>query len=180
MLSTAVCAIMLAFGHNASATSIGFFPDTKVVGTVTPATPGDPADVATYINFMIGLSPGGSGLFSGQSITRTTNLFGSLPVASPTGDVTGTGTTLDLNALGTFTYLFGQYDTTNDVSQVWDIAGLTGTITIPADGPLGQPLTGWALFDPTGVPTTPDGGSTALLFGAALGALGTVRRVLKV
>ena len=180
MLSTAVCAVMLAFGHNASATSIGFFPDTHVVGTVTPASPALPTDVASYINNMVALSLGGSDTFSGQSITRSTNIFGSLPSASATGALPGTSTTLDLNALGTFTYLFAKYDSTNDLSQVWDLAGLNGTITIPANGPLGFSLAGWVLVDPTGAPTTPDGGSTALLFGAALGALGTVRRVLKV
>ncbi len=88
MLSAAVCAVMLAFTNNARAdATLGFFPDTHVVGTITPAAPADPADVATYINFMITLTPGTSGTFSGQSIARSTNLFGSLPTASDTGSV---------------------------------------------------------------------------------------------
>jgi hypothetical protein len=186
LLCAAFCAAMLAFSHNANAlrvpmpssptTTLGFFPDPHVVGTITPGAPADPADVATYINFMIGLAPGGSGTFSGQDITRTTNTFGSLPTASATGAVSGTGTTIDLNALGTFTYLFAKYDGQNDNSVVWNIAGLTGTLTIPADGPNGYGLSGWILFGPTG--QVPDGGTTVMLLGAALGALGMVRRMM--
>ena len=170
---------MLTFSHNASAdTILGFFPDTHVVGTITPGAPADPADVANYINFMIALLPGGAGISDGQIITRSTNLFGSLPTASAVGAVSGTGTTIDLNAIGgTFTYLFAKYDGQNDLSQVWNISGLSGVITIPADGPLGYGLSGWILFGPTG--QVPDGGTTAMLLGTALGALGMARRFLK-
>lgn len=182
MLSAVVCAGMLAFSNNVSAdTTLGFFPDTHVVGTITPGAPADPADVATYINFMITLPSPGVGTFAGQTITRTTNTFGSLPTAdgSPTGgSVSGTGTTIDLSTLGTFTYLFAKYDGQNDVSQVWNISGLTGVLTIPADGPLGHGLSGWILFNPAGTPGVPDGGTTVMLLGAALGALGVARRYL--
>jgi hypothetical protein len=177
---TAFCAAaMLALSPNASGdTTLGFFPDTHVVGTISPGAPADPADVATYINFMIALTPGTSGTFSGQTIARSTNLFGSLPTASAVGAVSGTGVTIDLNALGTFTYLFAKYDGQNDLSQVWNISGLTGVITIPADGPLGYGLSGWILFGPNGF--VPDGGTTVMLLGAALGALGMARRFLKI
>ena len=178
MLSAVVCAVMLAFTNNASAdTTLGFFPDVHVVGTISPAAPADPADVASYINFMILLAPGGSGTFSGQDITRSTNLFGSLPTASATGAVSGGGTTINLNLLGTFTYLFAKYDGQNDNSVVWNISGLTGILTIPANGPLGYGLSGWILFGPTGGPV-PDGGTTVMLLGTALGALGMARRFL--
>lgn len=179
LLCTAVCATMLTFSPNASAdTILGFFPDTHVVGTISPGAPADPTDVAGYINFMIALAPGGAGTFNGQIITRSTNLFGSLPTASAVGAVSGTGVTIDLNAIGgTFTYLFAKYDGGNDLSQVWNISGLTGVITIPADGPLGHGLSGWILFGPTG--GVPDGGTTAMLLGAALGALGIARRFLR-
>ncbi len=87
------------------------------------------------------------------------------------------GTTIDLNAIGgTFTYLFAKYDGQNDVSQVWNISGLTGVITIPADGPNGYGLSGWILFGPTG--QVPDGGTTVMLLGAALGVLGMARRYI--
>src|SRR5437868_11304555 len=96
LLSAAVCAVMLAFSHNASAnTVLGFFPgDTHVVGTVTPGSPASPADVRDYINFMIKLSLGDSvnhdfgGAEGIQKMTRTTNMFAKLPTASATGAVT--------------------------------------------------------------------------------------------
>jgi hypothetical protein len=178
MLCAAVCAAMLAFSPNASAdATLLFFPDPNIVGTVSPGAPASDADVADYINFMIALTPGTSGTFSGQNIARSTNPFGSLPTATATGAVDGGGTTIDLNTLGTFTYLFAKYDGKNDLSQVWNISGLTGVITIPANGPLGYGLSGWILFNPTGIPT-PDGGTTVMLLGAALGALGMARRYL--
>lgn len=194
LIALAFCAGMLAFAQNASATRQPLpstptptlaFNDTHVVGTITPASPADPGDVVNYVNFMIGLTPGTSADFLApppppnniQHIARSTNLFGSLPTASATGAVTGTGTTVDLNALGTFTYLFAKYDGRNDVSQVWDINGLTGVLTIPLNGPLGHGLSGWILFGPTG--SVPDGGTTVTLLGAALGALGMARRFLK-
>jgi VPDSG-CTERM motif len=178
MLAVAVCAVMLAFTYNATADTTLTFNDQYVVGTISPAAPADPADVASYINNMITLLPGTSDTFSGQTITRSTNLFGSLPAASATGTVSGTSTTIDLTVLGTFTYLFAKYDGQNDNSVVWNISGLTGVLTIPAFGPLGYGLSGWILFNQTGV-GTPDGGTTVMLLGVALGALGMARRFLK-
>jgi hypothetical protein len=182
MLSAAVCAVMLAFTNNASAdATLGFFPDPHVVGTVSPGAPASPADVVDYINFMIALTPGQTvthdfGQPEGsQTISRTTNLFGSLPTASDVGAVSGTGTSVDLGG-GTFTYLFAKYDGQNDNSVVWNIAGITGTITIPGFGPNGYGLSGWILFGPGGA--VPDGGTTVMLLGAALGALGMARRFL--
>ena len=191
MLSAAVCAVMLAFTNNARAdATLGFFDpgtltgDTHVVGTVSPAAPADPGSQADYINFLITMGTNTSAThdFGGsegtQTLYRTTNTFGSLPTASATGAVSGTGTTINLNTLGTFTYLFAKYDGQNDNSVVWNISGLTGILTIPADGPLGYGLSGWILFGP-GTPGVPDGGTTVMLLGAALGALGMARRFLR-
>ena len=192
LLSAAVCAAMLAFSHNVSAdTSLGFFDpvtltgDTHVVGTVTDGSPANANAHATFTNFLItmGTNTNATHDFGGnlgtQTFYRTTNTFGSLPQASATGSVDGTGTTINLNVLGTFTYLFAKYDGQNDRSVVWNISGLTGILTIPQDGPLGHGLSGWTLFGPTGG-AVPDGGTTAMLLGAALGALGVARRFLKI
>jgi hypothetical protein len=188
LLSVAISAATLAFSHNASANQVAggintptvtlAFNDQYVVGTISPGAPADPDDVATYINNMISLPLGGSDTFAGQTITRSTNMFGSLPQASATGAVSGTGTTINLNTLGTFTYLFAKYDGQNDNSMVWNISGLTGILTIPAFGPLGYGLSGWILFGPTGG-QVPDGGTTVMLLGAALGALGMARRFMR-
>ena len=173
---------MLVFSPNASALDLGF-TDQYVVGTVTPGAPADPDKVKDYVNFMIGLAHGASvvhdfGQPEGiQTITRSMNIFANLPTASGTGAVSGTGTTIDLNALGTFTYLFAKYDGQNDKSLVWNIAGLTGMLRIPQNGPLGKGLSGWILFGPD-TPGVPDGGTTVMLLGAALGALGIARRYI--
>jgi hypothetical protein len=191
LLSAAFCAAMFAFSHNASANRITggvnspltnlTFNDTHVVGTITPGAPADPADVATYINFMITLASPGSGNFAGQHITRSSNTFASLPNALVPGAVSGPGnvTNINLGAGGVYSYLFAKYDGQNDISQVWYVGNLSGMLTIPADGPLGHGLSGWILFGPGGVPPgVPDGGTTVMLLGAALGALGMARRYL--
>jgi len=191
LLSAAVCAAMFAFNHNASANRVvgGIstpnatnltFNDVHVVGTITPAVPADPTSVASYINFMIGLTSGTSGTFHNpphtQTITRSTNTFPSLPNALVPGAVSGTGTTIDLGAGGVYSYLFAKYDGKNDISQVWYVGNLHGIVNIPLDGPLGHGLSGWILFPPGG--QVPDGGATVMLLGAALGALGMARRFL--
>ena len=89
----------------------------------------------------------------------------------------GTSTTIDLGAGGVYTYLFAKYDGRNDNSQVWYVGDLSGTITIPENGPRGHGLSGWILFGP-GTPGVPDGGTTVMLLGAALGALGIARRYI--
>ena len=179
LAAVAACAAMLAFSPNAKALA---FDDNHVVGTVTPGAPANPASVADYINFMITLGLGQTvvhdfGQPEGvQTISRSNNVFGSLPNASAQGAITGGGTTINLGA-GGFTYLFAKYDGQNDLSFVWNVAGLTGTITIPALGPLGHGLSGWVLFG--GGQGVPDGGATVMLLGADLGSLGMLRRYLK-
>jgi hypothetical protein len=177
LLSAAFCVAMLAFSHNASAVTNLTFNDQYIVGTLTPGAPSDPDRVRGYINFMISLGLGGSGDFDGQHITRSNNVFASLP--APTGGVEGTSLTIDLGAGGVYSYLFAKYDGRNDISQVWFIGDLTGEITIPALGPNGHALSHWTLFGPGGGNGVPDGGTTVMLLGAALGALGMARRYLK-
>jgi hypothetical protein len=59
---------------------------------------------------------------------------------------------------------------------VWDVGNLSGNISIHSIG-FGHGLSGWALFTAAGGGgAVPDGGTTAMLLGAALGALGMVRR----
>ncbi|HZR63884.1 MAG TPA: VPDSG-CTERM sorting domain-containing protein [Terriglobales bacterium] len=177
--SVAACALMLAFTPNVKAVTNLTFDDQYVVGTISPGAPADPADVATYVNFMINLGLGQSGSFSGQTITRSLNVFANLPAPDANIVAQGTTTTIDLGAGGVYTYLFAKYDGQNDNSFVWYVGDLSGIITIPLLGPLGHALSGWILFGP-GTPGVPDGGTTAMLLGTALGALGMARRFLKI
>ena len=64
----------------------------------------------------------------------------------------------------------------SNFAEVWYVGNLSGVISIP--GTFGEnSLSGWTLFGP-GVPGVPDGGTTVMLLGTALGALGVVRRFL--
>jgi hypothetical protein len=86
---------------------------------------------------------------------------------------------VDLGNGTLYSYLFAKYDGPNAGSEVWYVGGISGVITIPGFGLAGQNygLSGWTLFGPgVGVP---DGGTTVMLLGAALGALGMARRFLK-
>ena len=59
-------------------------------------------------------------------------------------------------------------------AEVWYVGDLSGVINIPSIG-FGHGLSGWALFTAPGG-AVPDGGTSMMLLGAALGALGIVRR----
>ena len=180
------CAVMLASGTHAKADQIHLSPsinltigDQYELGKVQQPTPEGDSDITQYVNFMIGLALGSSGhVIIGPHnilVTRSTNDFGALSqTAAPA--LRGTGTTVNLGLTGgTYAYLFAHYGgPRGGFAEVWDVSNLSGSISIPAIG-LRHGLSGWALF--TGANgTLPDGGTTAMLLGAALGALGMVRR----
>jgi hypothetical protein len=177
------CAVMIASGTNANANRIPLPPsinltigDQHELGQVQPPTPEGDADITQYVNFMIGLSLGGSGhVIIGPHnilVTRSMNDFGSLP-GPATLALRGTGTTVNLGTQGTYDYLFAHYGgPSSGFAEVWYVGNLNGSISIPATG-LGHGLSGWALFTAPGG-AVPDGGATVMLLGAALGVLGVV------
>jgi hypothetical protein len=151
------------------------------LGQVQPPVPEGDADITQYVNFMIGLSLGGSGhVIIGPHnilVTHSMNNFGTLP-SPATLALRSTGTTVNLGALGTYDYLFAHYGGPGGgFAEVWYVGDLSGSISIPSTG-LGHGLSGWALFTAPNHGSVPDGGATVMLLGAALGALGVVRRVL--
>lgn len=174
MLCTAFCAAMLAFTPNVRALTIG---DGHELGFVQFGIPSGDSDRLTYVNHLIGMALGTTDVADGQTYTRSNNDFGPLSPATLTGHVNGTSTSIDLGAGGTYLYLFAKYDGPNYGSEVWYVGDLSGVITIPATAG-GYGLSGWTLFGSTG--SVPDGGTTVMLLGAALGALGMVRRALKI
>ena len=139
--------------------------------------------------------------------SRTTMSGGGLLQATATGGVPVTGIvagntpiSIDLSQfayawtpLGTFQYLVARYDGPNGGVAVLNIGGLTGTIELYryakpekvnglfTGNLLGSNvaqqgyflMSGWSLLNPV-----PDGGATVMLLGAALGALGIVRRYI--
>jgi hypothetical protein len=173
LLCTAFCAAMFAFNYNANALTIG---DTHELGFVQFGIPSGDSDRLTYVNHLIGMALGTTDTADGQIYTRSNNDFGPLAPATLTGHVNGTSTSINLGAGGTYVYLFAKYDGPNYGSEVWYVGDLSGIITIPATAG-GYGLSGWTLFGTAG--SVPDGGTTAMLLGAALGSLGMARRFLK-
>jgi hypothetical protein len=171
LLSAGFCAVMLAFSHNASALTLTF-GDNNFLGQMIPGTGGIPERTA-YVNHMIGMNPGGFGLFMNQTFNRSTNNFGALPTAVFARN--GTGKNIALGT-GLYSYLFARY---SGVSFVWYVGNLSGNIQIPLVTATGGLLMGWTLFS-AGGQGVPDGGTTVMLLGAALGALGMARRLLKI
>jgi VPDSG-CTERM motif len=186
LLAALACAVFLASATATKATPIPMPPinlsigDAHELGQVNPAIPeGDP-DITQYVNFMIGLSLGGSGhvIIGSQDnlVTRSMNDFG--PLAAPAVlALRGTGNMIDLGTQGTYDYLFAHYGGPGGgFAEVWYVADLSGMITIPATAG-GHAVSGWALFT-AGNGGVPDGGATVMLLGAALGALGMVRLLM--
>jgi len=173
----------------------------NLLGTVLPGVlNGGQADRDAFMtNQLIGMTTLGSQqTVSGSLFSRSFNSFGSLPTAIITGaslnpTSIGDGTTAVTVDLGTgFQYLVVAYDGPNGGAAVFNIAGLTGTIDLFRYGkPLANGnilgsnvaqqgyfrMTTWTLLNPTG--SVPDGGTTVMLLGAALGALGMARRFLR-
>ena len=171
VLCTAVCAAMFAFSHNANALTIG---DEHELGFIVAGNVGD-ANRTLFVNHLIGMALGDSNTFMGNDFTRSMNAFASLPTAVFAHN--GTGTSVNLGGGGLYSYLYAKYDGDHAGTEVWYVGDLSGTITIP--GFIGQyALSGWTLFGPGGQ-GVPDGGTTVMLLGAALSALGMARRYIK-
>ena len=164
-------------------------------------------DVA-MTNALLGMSLGSQFTDASNRVYSRTTMSGvGLLQATATGGVPVTGivagnTPISINLsqyayawtpLGTFQYLVVRYDGPNGGVAVLNIGGLTGTIELyryakpeKVNGQftgnlLGSNtaqqgyflMSGWSLLNPV-----PDGGATVMLLGAALGALGIVRRYI--
>jgi VPDSG-CTERM motif len=185
ILSAALCAAILAFTPNAKASTLNF-GDSNDLGFVEFGIPSGDTDRTNYVNHLINMAPGTSNTALGQHFVRSSMNpgpgFGNYPTAVFDHNSNGAQVQVDLGDGTLYSYLFAKYDGPNAGSEVWYVGGMSGIITIPA---LGIPdhghqygLSGWTLFGP-GVQQVPDGGTTVMLLGAALGALGMARRFLK-
>jgi VPDSG-CTERM motif len=175
------CVGFMALTSQVRATALTF-GDTFDLGTVLYGIPSGDADRTSYVNELISLAPGTVNFNdpgTGQTYTRSMSTFGS-PYPAAVFGLDGGSTTINLGTTG-YQYLLAKYDGPNAGSEVWDINGLLGIITIPANGLAGQNygLSGWTLFNGVGGNDVPDGGSTVMLLGAALTGLGVARRYLK-
>jgi VPDSG-CTERM motif len=176
ILSAGFCAVMLAFNPNAKAVTVLNFNDGHTLGRVFSGE-GPVAQRTALVNHMIGMALSTSDRFSGHVVFRDGNNFGPLPGPAVFA-LTGHGTNITIGS-GLYSYLLAQYGTGIDsVGHAWYIGNLSGDITIPAATGIMR-LTRWKLFGP-GVPGVPDGGTTVMLLGAALVALGMARQFLKI
>jgi hypothetical protein len=174
LFCTAVSGALLMFSHSAYALTVFDVGDARDFGSVKFCG----SDRLTYVNHLASMALNTTEKYNGQTYSRLSNAFGSLPQAVSAGHVDGTDNRIDLGSGGLYTYLFANYSGPNSRSEVWYVGDLSGNIRIPAMVG-GSALSGWTLFRPD-VPGVPDGGTTAILLGAALVALGMARRVLKI
>jgi hypothetical protein len=155
------------------------FGDARDLGTVLFGIPSGDADRTNYVNFLITMTPGTTATAEGQTFNRSLSVVGA-PYHSAVFGSNGTSNT-GITLVTGDTYLFAKYDGPNAGSEVWDLTGLTGTVSIPANGLAGQNygLSGWTLFTAGPGTPTPDGGTTLMLLGSALAGLGMIRRLVK-
>jgi VPDSG-CTERM motif len=175
LLCTLLAGALLTFSPSARAVALQI-GDTHELGFVNYGIPAGDQDRLNYVNHLIGMALGGSDKADGQTYFRSKNAFSQLPQAVLAGSLQGKTTTINLGAGGLYTYLVAKYDGQNYGTEVWYVGDLSGTITIPAAAGR-YDLSGWMLFR-SGVPTVPDGGTTAMLLGAALSVLGIARRYM--
>ena len=190
----------MTYNNGSSQSSANLF------GTVIPGTQsGGQVDRDVLMtNQLVGMTLGQQGTFTVNGdvglYSRSFNNFGPPPAAIAAGAVINQGTIAEGTtpvtvSLGTgFTYLVAAYDGPNGSVAVFNVAGLTGSVDLyryaKRDGLTGNligsnsaaqgffKMTGWTLLNPTGA--VPDGGTTVMLLGAALGGLGMARRFLKI
>ena len=148
-----------------------------VLGAVNPGAPADPADVAAYINGIISLPLGGSGVVNGNNIYRSLNTFEPLQAVTAVDSLSGISTTVVEPG---YYYLAAKYDGPCGGTAVWYLDNLgPATFVIPQYA-FGKDnaqygLSGWTLFNPDD-PSVPDGGSTLLMGLFGLGLVMGVRK----
>jgi hypothetical protein len=123
-LCTVAFAAFLAFGHNASALSVG---DSHELGFIWPGAATGNQNNATYVNYLVGMALGSFDIANGQIYFRSNKTFNQLPGA--VAALNGTGTTINLGAGCVYTYLFASYAGLG--AEVWYVGDLHGIITIP-------------------------------------------------
>jgi VPDSG-CTERM motif len=175
-LFSAVCALVL-LGVTAQASTLNF-GDSRDLGLIRFGIPSGDADRTSYVNHMVGMTPGSNDSALGQDFFRSLNSCGSCTPVSVSDMTNGApgDVNVDLGS-GGYLYLFAKYDGPNAGAEVWYVNGLSGVITVPASGTPDKDnkygLSGWSLWK--GGETAPDGGTTAALLGLGLSGLAGLR-----
>jgi hypothetical protein len=168
--------------------------NTDLIGSINPGNPADPTNETAYANNLLTLFNGGTISDPlGQTYTLMTGPDvnpAPLPTPAVLDTTQGTGgqitsgvngnTSFTLNLGSGYNYLLVKWDGPNGAEALYDIQGLTGTVTVNNTTFLngaGQPFAASHadLFNPTSV-GVPDSASTAVLLGVALIGIGLLRR----
>src|SRR5437868_7118278 len=111
----AICAVLLALGCTASATTLTI-GDSRDLGLISPNHPANPASSALYIDILLAQpSPSGPTTIGANTYTRTSNdpLSGVYPAAVFAAElsfaVSGSQATIDLGS-NSYLYILGKYD----------------------------------------------------------------------
>jgi hypothetical protein len=179
LLSAVFCAAMLAFSQNASAVTF------LTAGNEFGRTDGEifvPSDAGktSLVNHMIGMALSSFEPFTvdGQVLFVSRSSNNPNPPGPAVIGPSGTASTITIGS-GIYSYVLATYLFRNTgliQERVWYIGNFSGDVELPVDP--NAALTGWTLFT-VGGQGVPDGGTTVMLLGAALGALGMARRFLK-
>jgi hypothetical protein len=159
---------LLLSAATASAVPIDINPTNSV-----PANAGS-GTVTTWLNGLITTYNGANDpdLPSPATLTFDSNVHPITP-----GYPANTGTAIAM-PMGTYEYLFLKWGGGFEPGcfGAYYIGGTTGTWTF--NSPNNRDLSGHRLYDAGTPPSVPDGGTGVMLLGAALGALGLIRRCL--
>ncbi len=177
----------LVFAPQAQAISLGY-NDLYSIGSIEKGTPDSDAAQVFVLNILLDLSAGNdqvvptpSGAPPGANSSYTFDRTGNFqpgttyPNAVVDDAVSGDATAGTIDLDGGFLYLLAKYGnkkvpgTSNPAFYVWYVGGLSGDVSIPTSG-----LSHLTAYNPS--TSVPDGGTTLLLLGTGLSALGLARR----
>ena len=169
---------ILAVSANAVALQLEI-DDPFYLGQIVDGIPANPNAEVGYINTLIPLPPGGPQTVGTEDYYRS-DLAGEGLAELTDADKAENGDPIDVTD---YAYILGKYDADLAGSYVWAIDGLTGMVQLPetVPGTDGNPkgishtsrYAGFFIPDePEDPPTVPDGGTTLLLAGLGMVALG--------
>jgi hypothetical protein len=184
-LSVLAAGIVLAFSQNASAVTVNAadYGIATIQPTVIPPSGMNINNLIFAVNAYNTQTPQNDGTYTYDPL-QGTQVPVSVPIPTSLNDeVVQGGVSFDINlGAGGFDYLIVQWDGPQGGNAVYYLGGLSGIITVTNDiffNQNGQPFGASGYWLSGGGAGVPDGGTTVMLLGAALGALGMARRYLK-
>jgi hypothetical protein len=155
----------------------------NTIGSVAPGTETSTDANADYINALIFRSnnnattspydqPGQTYLLIND--TGTTLTFADPTAAVDTGAVGGD----DMVTVSGYEYLVVKYGGANGSSVVFNVADISGDVTVPESDATGGNANKYLLFNAAATTNVPDGGTSAILLGVGFLSLGAIRRKL--